>query len=183
MFVYQFSSREQWPQKLKLLGKQEQRSFLLIKNKVLESGWWDWPNNAQGLETSIIHFDILMSIATLGHSNWVDIYHITNPLYEILGIGGAKGAPLPRLCFAQLAFLFKTITFIVSSVTYTRTDRQTDGWTHRYPLLYKYISTFRFQKIPSPLFHFGLVLTSFLYLRSSQQRENKKHQGIIHHIA
>ena len=33
--------------------------------------------------------------------------------FNTLGICGAKGAPLPRLCFTQLAFLFKTCIFYV----------------------------------------------------------------------
>ena len=46
-----------------------------------------------------------------------------------LGIRGAKGAPLPRLCFAQLAFvLCVKCYFVVKSITlrtHGRTDTQT----------------------------------------------------------
>ena len=46
-----------------------------------------------------------------------------------LGICGAKGAPLPMLCFAQLAFvLFVKCYFVVKSITWR---------THRHPQLYK----------------------------------------------
>ena len=47
----------------------------------------------------------------------------------ILGIRGAKGAPLPRLCFAQLAlvFCFKVLLFSEKHyVTHTHTHRRTD---------------------------------------------------------
>ena len=47
--------------------------------------------------------------------------------YNVLGIRGAKGASLPRLCFAQLAFSFKwSITWHTHTHTYTHTD------THNY---------------------------------------------------
>ena len=73
----------------------------------------------------------------------------------ILGIQGAKGAPLPNLCFTQLTLplcqhLQKATIFAMKSVTYTQTyeqthtqhllswnlsqlqtDRQTEKWTEK----------------------------------------------------
>ena len=50
--------------------------------------------------------------------------------YSKLGIRGTKGAPLPRLCFAQLALPLSQLTqkatiFAMKSVTYILTNEQT----------------------------------------------------------
>ena len=51
-------------------------------------------------------------------------------IYKLLGIQGAKGTPLPRLCFAQLTLPLsklpqKATIFAVKSVTYTQTHERT----------------------------------------------------------
>ena len=47
--------------------------------------------------------------------------NITSLLYHVLGIRGAKGAPLPRLCFAQLALTFNLATvFAIKALHYNR---------------------------------------------------------------
>ena len=51
-----------------------------------------------------------------------------------LGIQGAKGAPLPRLCFTQLALPLsqlpkKAIIFAMKSVKYTQTYEHTNTQT------------------------------------------------------
>ena len=49
------------------------------------------------------------------------------PFLTLLGISGAKGAPLPRLCLAQLALtLLKATVFTIKALH----DGRTDGWTH-----------------------------------------------------
>ena len=48
-------------------------------------------------------------------------------MYNVLGIRDAKGAPLPRLCFAQLALTLLIFTvFAIKALRYG----QTDGRTH-----------------------------------------------------
>ena len=70
-----------------------------------------------------------MKFVKLGHfPENKDIYLISSSVvqftkYVKLGIRGAKGAPLPRLCVIQLASLFKTCIFLVYSVT-LRNDEQ-----------------------------------------------------------
>ena len=49
-------------------------------------------------------------------------------MYNVLGIRDAKGAPLPRLCFAQLALtLFIATAFAKKHYV---TDTHTDARTH-----------------------------------------------------
>ena len=59
---------------------------------------------------------------------WLQSYGITNYTFtNYLGIRGAEGAPLPALCFAQLALAFSYYTiFTMKRVTYT----QIYTWTY-----------------------------------------------------
>ena len=51
--------------------------------------------------------------------------------YVLLGIPGAKGAPLPRLCFAQLALtLFIATVFAIKALCYGQTDGRTQTTTN-----------------------------------------------------
>ena len=67
--------------------------------------------------------------------------HLTKVFnYVLLGIRGAKGTPLPRLCFAQLA-----LTLLIATVFATKALRYgwTDGRTNGHPQLLKQISPLR----------------------------------------
>ena len=54
-----------------------------------------------------------------------------------LGIRGAKGAPLPRMCFAQLALAVLSY-YLCYEQCYVHTEGQTD--THNYQISYSVLS-------------------------------------------